>query len=226
MFCLTLAENTCKRLFKKIERGVKYTDFFEIRADKLKDLKTSHLETLLKLPYKFLFTFRSHEEGGFGNFPDKFRLEWILWALKQNFYLVDIEWKLFKKFPHEFKDLDFNKILFSYHNFKKLPSERYLLGLLSEMEKKGVKRAKIVCMCNNLEDSFKLLKFIFLAKERKIELVAFGMGEKGKISRILSLFCGSPFTYVVLSKKEAVAPGQLDIKSAIRVYNAIKEIME
>ncbi|MCD6489612.1 MAG: type I 3-dehydroquinate dehydratase [Thermodesulfobacterium sp.] len=226
MFCLTLAENTCKKLFKKIERGAKYTDFFEIRADKLKDLETCHLETFLKLPYKFLFTFRSHEEGGFGNFSDEFRLEWIFWALKQKFYLVDIEWKLFKKFSHKFKELNFNKVLFSYHNFKKLPSDRYLLELLSEMKKRGVKRAKIVCMCNSLEDSFRLLKLIFLAKERKIELVAFGMGEKGRISRILSLFCGSPFTYVVLSKKEAVAPGQLDIKSALKVYNAIKEIVE
>lgn len=225
MFCLTLAEKNFETLFKKIEKGAKYTDFFEIRADSLKELKNSYLEDLLKLPYKFLFTFRSYKEGGLAPFSDEFRLEWISWAFKKNFYLVDIEWELFKKFSHKLKNLNFERTLFSYHNFDGLPSEDNLLKLILEMKKVGVKKAKIVCMCRTLEESFNLLKLIFFAKKEGIELIAFGMGEKGRLSRILSLFYGSPFTYVVLSKKEAVAPGQLDIRSAIKVYRAIKNIV-
>lgn len=93
------------------------------------------------------------------------------------------------------------------------------------MKKRGIKRAKIVCMCKTLEESFRLLNLIFKAKEMGIELISFGMGEKGRLSRILSLFCGSPFTYVIFSKKEMVAPGQFDIKSAKKIYNTLKEII-
>jgi 3-dehydroquinate dehydratase-1 len=224
MFCLTLSEKDYKSLFKKIEDGSKYTDLFEIRADYLGEIDPFELEKLLKLPYRFLFTFRSYEEGGYKKFADEYRLKWILWALEKNFYLVDIEWKFFKKFFSEFQELKFERVLISYHNFKKLPSERFLLKLLSEMEEKGVKKAKIVCMSKNLEESFRLLNLIFKAKEKGIKLISFGMGEKGRLSRILSLFCGAPFTYVVLSKKETVAPGQLDIKSAVKLYNILKKI--
>jgi 3-dehydroquinate dehydratase-1 len=51
------------------------------------------------------------------------------------------------------------------------------------------------------------------------------MGKEGKLSRILCLFSGSPFTYVVLSREEAVAPGQLDIQSAMEIYNFIKQMI-
>ncbi|PMP93804.1 MAG: hypothetical protein C0169_07330 [Thermodesulfobacterium geofontis] len=226
MFCLTLAERNYKNLFEKIEKGSKYTDLFEIRADYLEELNFFELENILKLPYKFIFTFRSYEEGGYKKISDKIKLEWILWALKENFYLVDIEWKFFKKFFFQFKDLNFDKALISYHDFKNSPLERYLMRLLLHMKERGVKKAKIVYMSKNLEDSLKLMNLIFKAKEKGIELISFGMGEKGKLSRILSLFCGSPFTYVVLSKDEAVAPGQFDIKSAIKVYNLLKEMVK
>ncbi len=225
MFCLTLAERSYKKLFEKIEKGAKYTELFEIRADYLDELKEKELEKLLKLPYGFLFTFRSYEEGGCKKVPDEVRLKWILWALEKGFYLVDIEWKLLKKYFSELKNLDFTKVLVSYHNFKNTPSEKYLSQLLLQMKKKGIEKAKVVCMCEELKDSLRLLSLIFKAKEKEIELISFGMGEKGKLSRILSLFCGSPFTYVVFSRKEAVAPGQFDIKSAIKTYNFLKEII-
>jgi 3-dehydroquinate dehydratase-1 len=225
MFCITLAETSYKKLLDTIKKGAKYTDFFEIRADYLEELNTLYLEKLLKLPYKFLFTLRSYEEGGYKKFSNDFKLKWISWALKQNFYLVDLEWKFFKKFSTKLKDLDFDKILFSYHDFKKTPSENYLIKILLEMKKRKVKKAKIVCLCKTFEDSFKLLNLIFLAKKRGIELISFGMGEKGRLSRILSLFCGSPFTYVVFSKKEVVAPGQFDIKSALKIYNNLKQMI-
>jgi 3-dehydroquinate dehydratase-1 len=44
------------------------------------------------------------------------------------------------------------------------------------------------------------------------------MGEHGKMSRILCLFLGSPYTYVSLGK--AIAPGQFsldEIKSVIKI---------
>ncbi|MDX1596241.1 MAG: type I 3-dehydroquinate dehydratase, partial [Nitrosopumilaceae archaeon] len=46
-------------------------------------------------------------------------------------------------------------------------------------------------------------------KKGKTNLIAFAMGEEGRISRILCLHLGSPYTYVSLGK--AVAPGQFSV---------------
>ena len=42
---------------------------------------------------------------------------------------------------------------------------------------------------------------------RDLELVAFAMGEMGRMSRVLCLYLGSPHTYASLGR--AVAPGQM-----------------
>ena len=227
MFCLTVAEKSYKEVFKKIEIGAKYTDFFELRVDYLEKPDKSQIREFLKLPYKFLFTFRSKKEGGIKRVSATLQLEWILWALEEDFYLVDVEWHLFKKFYQKFNPsyLNYDKILISYHNFEKVPSDAYLLKVLKDMKKKKIKKAKIVCMCKSFHDSLRLLNFINVAKKMGIELISFGMGKEGKLSRILCLFSGSPFTYVVLSREEAVAPGQLDIQSAMEIYNFIKQMI-
>lgn len=98
MFCLTLAEKSYEGIVKKIKKASKYTDLFEIRADYLEDSEIPKLESLIKLPYRFLFTFRSYEEGGYKRISDEFRLKWLLWAIRKDFYLVDIEWKLLRDF--------------------------------------------------------------------------------------------------------------------------------
>lgn len=48
----------------------------------------------------------------------------------------------------------------------------------------------------------------------RTRLVAFAMGEMGRVSRVLCLYLGSPYTYASLGRA-ALAPGQLDL-SAVR----------
>jgi len=43
------------------------------------------------------------------------------------------------------------------------------------------------------------------------------MGDAGKISRILCLYLGSPYTYVSLGK--AVAPGQFSVDEVNKIIN-------
>jgi len=53
------------------------------------------------------------------------------------------------------------------------------------------------------------------ARAQGIKLIAFAMGDEGRISRILCLYLGSPFTYVSLGK--AVAPGQFSLKEIRKI---------
>ncbi|RKX61314.1 MAG: type I 3-dehydroquinate dehydratase [Thermodesulfobacteriota bacterium] len=224
MFCITLAEKDIKALEEKIKIGSQYSDFFELRIDALKNPQKLEIKNLLKFPYKFLFTFRSYKEGGFKKIPEKERLDWILWALKEKFYLVDVELYFLKRFFNVLSKIKgfSEKILVSYHNFEKVPSLRKLKAILSKIQEYKIKKAKIVCMCNSLRDSFRLLDLIYEAKSQSISLISFGMGEEGKLSRILCLLCGSPYTYVILPEHKEVAPGQMDILTAQKLYKKFR----
>ncbi len=225
MFCITIAENTIEQVIKKLKKAEKYSDFFEIRIDYLEKVEKEFLIKLCQNSRKFIFTFRAPQEGGKKEIADVEKLSLILWLLDHCSALIDVEFFFFKKYYQIFleKKEKFNNLLISYHNFEETPSDRKLKGILKKMQELCVKNAKVVTFCRKKEDWLRLLMLVAYARELGISLVAFGMGEEGKLSRILCLFFGSPFTYVVLDKKEAVAPGQFDIKTAKKIYQILKE---
>ena len=49
----------------------------------------------------------------------------------------------------------------------------------------------------------------------KLNLIAFAMGDYGRMSRIICLYLGSPFTYVSLGKP--VAPGQFSLEQIKKI---------
>ncbi len=227
MFCLSLAEKDVISLKEKIKIASKEVSLIEIRADYLENLEKDKLEDIFEEKVALLWTFRSPKEGGVKKISEKERLKWIKWALDKEFKLVDVEWYFFKKFKNEFQENSYfpNKFLISYHNFEKTPSFKFLKGLLKNFYQEGIKQAKIVTMVKSFYEALKLLELIYEAKEKNLSLIAFGMGERGILSRILCLFCGSPFTYVVLEKEKALVPGQLDLVSAKKLYEEIKLCM-
>jgi len=51
-------------------------------------------------------------------------------------------------------------------------------------------------------------------------LIAFAMEDRGRVSRILSMYLGSPFTYVSLGKP--IAPGQFSVDDVNKIINLKK----
>ncbi|MDP2718174.1 MAG: type I 3-dehydroquinate dehydratase, partial [Candidatus Micrarchaeota archaeon] len=81
---------------------------------------------------------------------------------------------------------------------------------LQKWAKKALRQgdiAKIVCLAKNTVDNLRLLE---LVQENPGKMVAFGMGEEGKQSRIISLLYGAPFGFASLSKKSASGQIALD----------------
>lgn len=226
MFCLTIAEKDLEKAYLKIESFCDKTDIFELRVDALEKISQEELEKFLKNlkdDLKLIFTIRSFKEGGFKRISLDIRKNWILWAIRKPFYLVDIEWLLFKNYYEEIsKNLsNYEGILVSYHNFKKKPKNKYLKNLLKEMKEKGVKKAKIVCWVKDEGEAEELLELIDFGKNLGMEVISFGMGENGKLSRVICLLKGAPFTYVCCHREEAVAPGQLDYFSAKDLFEKL-----
>ena len=74
---------------------------------------------------------------------------------------------------------------------------------------------KVVTTAKKIDDSTRMLELY--AKKGENTLISFAMGDLGRISRILCLYLGSPYTYVSLGK--AVAPGQFSIGEIKRIIN-------
>jgi 3-dehydroquinate dehydratase-1 len=106
------------------------------------------------------------------------------------------------------------KLLISGHDFKKTPSLTELKKKLNQMSKFS-SNVKIVTTAKSTEDSTRVLQLY--SKKENINLIAFTMGNPGRVSRILSLYLGSPYIYVSLGKP--VAPGQFSLDEVKRIIN-------
>lgn len=228
MFCLVLAENTLEKVYDILKREKNHTDLFELRLDFLDKIEEGLLERVLSEPYHFICTVRAKAEGGKKEILNSKRWEILEYCGKKGAYLLDVEWKslFFGKYKTLIKKSPLfpEKILFSYHDFEKTPSLGTLKRLLKRASSEGVKWFKIATFVKTFSEVIGLLSLIPYGKALGMEVVAFGMGETGKLSRILCLLAGSPFTYVFPRGGYPLAPGQLDIISAQKIYETLKNV--
>jgi 3-dehydroquinate dehydratase type I len=96
------------------------------------------------------------------------------------------------------------QLILSYHNYVCTPSYGELSAICRQALSQGADIVKLACMVNTSKDNAVLLG---LYKDFS-NLVSFGMGEQGRVSRIASLHCGAPFIYVAAENTEPTATGQ------------------
>ncbi|ALM74447.1 type I 3-dehydroquinate dehydratase [Thermococcus barophilus] len=182
-----------------IKKGT--ADLYELRVDAMESF--DGIEKLKPFAKKLIITVRSREEGGFREIGDKERLKLFKEFLRVKPAFVDVEFK--SEIAEDVIRLAKEKkvrVIISYHDFEKTPSFEELKALLEEMKKLEADVIKIVTFARHYLDNIRIVRLY----EYEKNLIAFCMGEKGKISRALSLIL-SPFTYASLG--EAAAPGQL-----------------
>ncbi len=226
MFALVIGEKEVEEIFHKIKEFSSETDLFEIRFDFLKEWSEDIFKELESLPYRFIFTLRTHREGGVRKVSFEEYVSFLEKALERKVFLVDVELEFLPKIKEKAEGLfekikNSSKVILSYHNFGHTPLDPTLRKVLKKILKIAPAYGKIVCYSEKFEDSLRLLNLIIQAKEKGVKLVAFGMGEAGRLSRILSLFIGAPFVYVSPPAQGKIAPGILDIKTAKTLYKEL-----
>ncbi len=97
------------------------------------------------------------------------------------------------------------KLILSYHNTEVTPEHETLELTIIECIACGADIVKIATYINTPQDAARLLALY----GHHQNIVAIGMGEQGRITRIASLFLGAPFTYVAPDGLQGTAPGQL-----------------
>ncbi|MFM8659337.1 MAG: type I 3-dehydroquinate dehydratase [Candidatus Nitrosotenuis sp.] len=213
--CVSIAETTPARVLSTLKTALKRSDYAEIRFDFLTPIEIPKtLQITKKYHKRCVFTLRPTTEGG--KFPDteKERLSILKLLSEYNPFFIDVEFSASKnKDLIEYIKKTKTPILVSWHDFKKTPSAS-ILNQKHQQMKKISNNIKIVTTAKSTKDTALVLS---LYKKQSKGLIAFAMGDYGRISRILCLHLGAPYTYVSLGKP--VAPGQFSLDEIKSLQN-------
>lgn len=206
--CVSIAETTPKKLGAVLKKSLKRSDFAELRLDFLKpeDVPDA-LEITKRHLHRCVCTLRPKSEGGKFQGGEKERVSILKLIAEYRPYLIDVEFSTLSKNNGLLGYIRRTKtpILVSWHDFRKTPPFSTLGSKLKQMQKLS-KFVKIVTTAKSVKDSTTVLS---LYRKQNANLIAFAMGDFGRISRILSMYLGSPYTYVSLGRP--VAPGQFSL---------------
>lgn len=218
--CISIAEKTPSKIKKVLKIALKKSDYVEVRLDFLKiEQIPETLEIIKNDLNKIVCTLRPKTEGGKFSGIEKERIAILKLIAEYSPFLLDVEYNTLKKNTSLVKYLKSTntKLLVSWHDFKKTPSTAELKKKLNQMSKFS-SNVKIVSTAKSTNDSTRMLELY--NKKGKNNLISFAMGDFGRISRILCLYLGSPYTYVSLGK--AIAPGQFSIDEIKKITNLKK----
>ncbi len=174
-------------------------DLLEVRVDLFKKLNPVSLKRDLqvirqKVKLPLIATIRRQDEGGGRRYPERERLR-LLKSLIPLIDAVDIELRsrgIIREVIQEAK-LRKRKILVSYHNLVKTPSNEELENIAGRAKDK--------------DEVIRLMTFAYRCPYKP--LVSISLGRVGTISRILAPLFGSCLTYAYVDSP--VAPGQLNV---------------
>lgn len=215
--CVSIAENSSYKIKQNLKDALKKSDYVEIRFDFLKtDEIPKTLEIIKNDLKRVVCTLRPKSEGGKFEGGEKERISILKLIAEYNPFLLDVEFNTIKENKELVKYLKSTKtkLLISWHDFKKTPKFSELKNMMSKMTKFS-HNVKIVTTAKSVDDSTRTLQLY--SKNGKNNLIAFAMGDNGRVSRILCLYLGSPYTYVSLGKP--VAPGQLSIDEVKKIIS-------
>jgi 3-dehydroquinate dehydratase I len=211
MICVSLAEkdpNVCLDILEKVEMA-------EIRID-LAELSDDDIRKIFSTRKKLIATCRP------GKYSQPERIHKLNLAVESGATFVDIEFEAEEDFRNKIMEYAQERqcdVIISYHNYELTPELEELEKIMQKCFEFGANMAKIATMIRVNRDNSKILS-LYKAPGR---LVAIGMGELGKISRIVAPFLGAEFTYASLTDDKITAPGQI---SYSRLDKYIREIMQ
>lgn len=206
--CLPIVERNGEKALRAVAEANGLADLIELRVDYL---KAPNLRPLLAEGKKpLIVTNRRREEGGRYEGDEKKRLALLREAADLGADFVDAELDSERSLLKELiNHKNGSRIILSFHDFRRTPSPGELRNLCGRMMGWGAEVVKIVSFARSFEDNLKVLSLIPYARQREQKIVAFCMGEKGKMSRIFAPLMGAAWTYASSKRQKASAPGQL-----------------
>jgi len=207
--CISVANKS----FAQCMEIAKNANLVELRLDLL-NLNLDELKQLFDLDTKYIITNRL---GDFINEQGSAFLKNII-DLGADF--IDVELEQNNEYLSdliEFTKASNCKLIISYHNFEHTPSKEELQNIIDSAKKLNADYVKIATEVKTQKDVLRILSLY----ENNDKLIAFGMGEVGRISRVASLYMGAEFTYVSIDNENKTASGQLTVVEMNKVFGLI-----
>ncbi|MBA7608411.1 3-dehydroquinate dehydratase [subsurface metagenome] len=196
-------------------------DLIELRIDGLHD--STGWEKLLPVKVPVILTNRPEREGGGFKGDENKRVEVLLQGIARGVSCIDIEFST----PEPLRERVMSQakksgiaVLMSHHDFSLTPSIEVLTDMAKRLVGAGCDLAKIVTFAGDRKDALRILDFLAQVQDEvAVPLIAFAMGDAGRITRIAAPVFGSPIVYAAAG--EATAPGQFDVATMKRLLSEL-----
>jgi 3-dehydroquinate dehydratase type I len=216
MICLCIGKpsvTSCKDLLAGVELA-------EIRLDGAV-LAPDEIQQIFSLPTALIATCRPNP----GTRTEEQRKMTLLTAVVAGADYMDLEIEAgvdFKKELIQTARLQECRVILSYHNDECTPSKKQLEDIIEQGFAEGADLVKIACRVHTESDSARILSlYDYPGRLHMGKMIALGMGEKGKITRLAAPLLGAPFTYASAAAGNETGPGQLDKDTLIGIYNLL-----
>ena len=215
------ARNTAG-IIRKMERAAALAQVLEIRLDLMEEFDLHKI--LISAPKPVIVTYRSKKEGGNGSAHYSTRIRLLDDAIEEGADFVDVEFNMPLIYREPLlRNRQNTRVIISRHILNATPSRQALETLLGKMAATGADIVKIVSRARVFEDNRRLLDLIPLARRLGVSLIAFCLGPRGRISRILSPLLGGFLTFASLGEGEGSAEGQLPAGEMKEILNRLAE---
>lgn len=216
MICTTIQNRTLEEIMNLLETSEPRIQMAEIRLDRC-PLSIEEIEDLFSSSDTPLVATCRVADDGNGTWEEA--EEKLTAAVEAGAAFLDLEIEAPKEIGKRLRRActEYGTTMIrSSHFFAGTPSDEVLRSTVEKCRKFGGEIVKIAAMAKSEEDVARVLALYssiastnsVTETQRPVELVAFSMGEIGKVSRLECLKLGSPFTYAALNESEAAAPGQ------------------
>jgi 3-dehydroquinate dehydratase type I len=212
MICTAIVPETNEEALCLLARALPEADLVELRIDRIGE---PDLPLLLRAgKERLLVTNRRRDEGGFFASCENRRMELLREAVDLGARYVDIEARTGEAAVSRLgKAIRAKKgktrLIVSHHDFKGTPSRQTLVKRLRACRSLGADVVKIVTLAKTAEDNLRVLEIIPQALAMGQDIIAFCMGERGRLSRVAAPLLGSCMSYASLEDGAESAPGQL-----------------
>ena len=219
--CVSILPKNVLEALNLIEKAESaHADLIEVRLDSLEtSRKLSDLVSHTKIP--LIATNKLLNEKGNFSGNETQRQQTLINAAESGFEYVDVDYSS-PKLKAQIKELSAlgAKTISSFHKFDGPLSISEMNIILEKQINSGCNVCKIVTSAKQIEDNLSVLNFVS-ANSSRAKLVCFCMGERGKISRLLSPMFGAFFTFASLEQGSETAPGQMSIQEMKTAYTLL-----
>lgn len=199
--------------------SVKLSEFAELRGD-ICELTTQEVVTLINYNPNLIFTYRLSKEN------ERIAKEQMFAAVNKGVAYVDIEAEAPDRYIKQIRTainekltMGRTKLIISHHDYEGTPDLPTLKKIVASCKKRGADLVKIVTTANTVEEASRILR-LYDAKDLAVgpsQLVAFAMGDRGRFTRVASLYKGAPYAYC--SATEPTASGQYSLGQMMKFFD-------